>query len=165
MRTARSSFRPVHRRRGIQVLELLFALPLLFGLLIAALAYQRMLIVESGVTQAAIVGAREAGKGADLDDVTRAVNHVLAAYGVAISKPSGAVVVEHGQGPAAAYGDACPPATLPTGLGEVRVTVCVTLGAGKAAGNGPGILDSLAAVFQGKRLCASSLVSHEGPRG
>lgn len=165
MKTSHRRFRRVHRRRGIQVLELLFALPVLLGLLVAALAYQRMLIVQSGLTHAAIVGAREAGKGAGLCDVTRAVNQVLAAYGVAVSERSGSVVVQDGQGCAAEDDDTPHPAPLATGPREVRVTVCLTLGANKAAGKGSGIFDVLAAAFQGKRMCASSLVSQEGPRG
>jgi len=165
MKTSHRSRRTIYRRRGIQTLELLFAVPILFALLGAALVYERMLIVESGVTQASIAGAREAGKGASVDEVTGVVNHVLAAYGVAINDRSGSIVVERGGDLAAACGEACAPATPPTGPQEVRVTVCVTLGAGKAAAKGPGILDSLASFLHGKRLCASSLVSQEGPRG
>jgi hypothetical protein len=144
----------------MQVLELSFALPVLVGLLVAAMAYQRMLIVESGLTQAAIAGAREAGKGAGLDDVVHVVNEVLGAYGLEICERSGSVVVEQGHRPAAQYGKLAPPATVTPAAHEVRVTVSLALGQAKA-----GVVDTLVAAFRGKRMCASSLVSQEGPRG
>lgn len=155
MQTRRSR-RPGESRRGFQVLELLFAIPVLFGLLIAALAYQRLLVVESGVTQAAIAGAREAGKGADDGEIACVVRHVLAAYGLAVDDRSDSVLVQHGgqaDGGEAACDDRAAPAP-----GQVRVVVRVALGGGR------GLLDALAAAFHGEPLCASSLVSHEGPR-
>jgi hypothetical protein len=141
-------------------LELSFALPVLVGLLVAAMAYQRMLIVESGLTQAAIAGAREAGKGAGLEDVAQVVNEVLGAYGLEINERSSSVVVEHGYGCKEQFGKLSPPETPTPGQHEVRVTVSLALGAAKG-----GVMDSLVAAFRGKRMCASSLVSQEGPRG
>lgn len=160
MRNARRSLRSGDRRRGIQVLELSFALPVLVGLLVAAMAYQRMLIVESGLTQAAISGAREAGKGAGLEDVAQVVNEVLGAYGLEINERSSSVVIDHGQGCSEQFGKLAAPQTPTPGPHEVRVTVSLALGAAKG-----GVMDRLVAAFRGKRMCASSLVSQEGPRG
>ncbi len=95
-------------RRGFQTLELLFAVPVLAVLLLAALQCGKAMMVRSGVVQAATLAAREAGKGASIGEVARAVNCVLAAYGIAITDRPGSgakVTVQDGRGAVTQYGD------------------------------------------------------------
>jgi hypothetical protein len=155
-------------RRGFQVLELLFAVPVLAFLLLATVEFGQVMMVRSGVTQAATVAAREAGKGGNLEHVTQAVDCVLAAYGVAISDKPGSgtkVVLHDGCGTVTEYGDPgmalCPlPAIQPD---EIVATVWIHRSAKRADGRkliaaSHGVLGF---AFDGKQLCMSSLVKKE----
>jgi len=149
-------------------LELLFVVPVLFLLLIAAFVYGRVMIVRCGVTQAATVAAREAGKGASASDVARAVHRVLAACGVAISdKPgSGAKVILHdGLDEVSEYGDPNMTYAKPHGIqaDEVLATVWIKTTAKKADGTGPIVpsLGGLGSVLHGDQICVSSLVKKD----
>lgn len=155
-------------RRGFQVMELLFAAPILMVLFVAAMAYGKVMMLRSGVTRAAVAGAREAAKGGDILDVAEAVNRVLAAYEAAVTAGRGSgtkVLLERGAGTVAAYGDPClsltPPA--PAAGDEIRVTVCIAPGAKKTDGRRPVLPWSgiLGPVFYGNRLSIGSLVKSE----
>jgi hypothetical protein len=152
-------------RRGLVVLELLFVVPVLFVLLIAAVAYGRVLTVRCGVTQAATVAAREAAKGGNVWDVAKAVNGVLAAQGIAISDRRGSgtkVILQDGCGSLSEYGDpgmtyAKPPVIQPD---EVLTTVWVKTTAKKIDMKSPVVdsLGGLGSVLHGGDICVSSLV-------
>ncbi len=58
-------------------LEFILVLPLLVVTLFAVAQFAVALLVRQAVTQAALVGAREAGKGEGIDEVARAVDGVL----------------------------------------------------------------------------------------
>lgn len=58
-------------------LEFILVLPLLVVTLLAVAQFTVALLVRQAVTQAALVGAREAGKGEGIDEVARAVDGVL----------------------------------------------------------------------------------------
>ena len=150
------------RRRGFQVVELVFALPLAVLLLFAALNYGSMLMIRNALTHAVTVGAREAGKGGNIDDVVEAVNGVLAVHQIAITdKPSSGtkVAVQGGDGHIAEYGDA----KLSCGRSpsvqknEVCVTVWVHADAKKTDGLSSALpcFDFLGLCKQGFRLRAS----------
>ena len=146
------------KRHGIQAVELLFALPVLAALLLAAVGYARVLIVRSAVNQASAVAAREAGKGAAIQEIVVAVNRVLAVHGMAISDAAGSgtkVVLDDGFAGRGEYGD--PQLELQpsptTRANEVRVSVCVRI---------PGSNGFTAAIY-GRRLSSASVVKKEGP--
>jgi hypothetical protein len=152
-------------RRGLVVLELLFAVPVLFVLLIAAIAYGQVLMVRCGVTQAATVAAREAAKGGNVWDVAKAVNRVLAAHGVAISGRRGSgtkVILQDGSGRLSEYGD--PGMTYVkrpvTGPDEVLTIVWIKTTAKKMDMKSPivGSFGGLGDVLHGGEICVSSLV-------
>jgi len=129
------------QRRGFQVLELLFVVPVVALLLTAAIAYGGALIVYPSVVHAAAAGAREAGKGAGFGDVLEAVNASLAVHDAAIATAAGSgtkIVVEDSTG-VREYGDPCVvvPARAPLSPDEVRVLVCLRSGARKIDGKRP----------------------------
>jgi hypothetical protein len=137
-------------------------------LLLATVEYGQVMMVRSGVTQAATVAAREAGKGGDLEHVTRAVNCVLATYGVAISDAAGSgtkVILQDGCGTVTEYGDPgmairALPAIQPD---EIVATVWINRSAKRADGHkliapSPVVLGF---ACDGKQLCVSSLVKKE----
>jgi Flp pilus assembly protein TadG len=108
MKTKRHHRGASNTRRGLQALELLFAVPVLAVLLLTALQCGKAMMVRSGVVQAATVAAREAGKGAGIDEVTQAVNCILAAHGIAVTGRPGSgtkVAVQNGRGIVRQYGD------------------------------------------------------------
>jgi len=149
-------------------LELLFAVPVLFLLLVAAVAYGQVMVVRCGVTHAATVAAREAAKGASARDAAEAANRVLAACGVAITdRPgSGAKVILHdGSGEVQEYGDPNMTYVKPHGIGagEVLSTVWIKTTAGRADGRGAVVpsLAGLSAVLHGEQICVSALVKKD----
>ncbi len=156
-------------RRGTQVLELLFTLPLVMLLLVASLEFAGASMRRGALEHAATVGAREAGKGGDLGDVVAAVNEVLETHGITVNDAwaSGTkVVLEDGLGPVAEYGDPNlswrPSSKVPPG--EVRVSVWIDRRATEVGGNAPALssLNLLGPVGQG--LCLSSSVKTERAR-
>ncbi len=128
------------RRRGAQVLELLMVSPIFLIALVASVEYLPLLITQSTITQAAIVGAREAGKGADAEWVAVAANEVLEAIDIEIMDTLGSgmkVVVEDGA-VVTSWGDpslAVPLDPPSVDVGNVRVTVCILFSALKTSGN------------------------------
>lgn len=137
-------------------MELLFALPVLVALLLAAVGYARVLMVRSAVTQAATVAAREAGKGASLEDIVAAVNRVLAVHRMAVSDAMGSgtkVMLDTGWTGHGEYGDS--QLTLPPSpallADEARVMLCVRI---------PGSNAFTAAVY-GRHLSSTSIVKKE----
>jgi hypothetical protein len=144
-------------RNASVTLEFILVLPLLVVILFAVAQFTVTLLIRQAVTHAAIVGAREAGKGEGIEEVARAVDGVLeGAHGIDVATvtprtpplsasvldvaDSGVqIVLEVGQPDAEGrhaapyyFGDmnvtCIPPATPEIRFDEVRVTVCIDLG-------------------------------------
>ncbi len=168
MRNMRRQRRGQCRRRGVATLELLFAVPVLLLLLLAAVVYGQVMVVRCGVTHAATVAAREVAKGASARDAAEAANRVLAVCGVAISdRPgSGAKVILHdGFGEVLEYGDPNMAYRKPQGIGagEVLSTVWIDTAARTADGKSTIVpsLGGLSSVLHGGQICVSALVKKD----
>lgn len=126
------------RRRGVETLEALVAIPVLVIATIGALQFAILLAVQQTVTSAAIAGVKVAANldGGDINDVTDIVNEFLAVNGVQATSGGDAVVqLEAGLGDLSQTH----PSPNDTGISftpfgpplvaladnEVRVTVCV----------------------------------------
>ena len=153
------------RRRGVGTLELILTLPIVVVLLAALFEYGQLMILQSAVTHAATVGAREAGKCSDIEMVARAVQSVVGVNCIVISDAPGSgtkVVLEDGTDGTSVFGDDdldCGPPGNPLNPDEVRVTVCVHLSATP-------LCDPLGAFgfsLSDCRLHASALVKKEAP--
>lgn len=134
-----------HRRRGVEVLELLLVTPVILLALLGAFEFSMLTLNQSVVTHATTVGAREAAKDPTTSEVLAEINNVLAAYDIQITDSSGSgtvLVIQNGSSPAtpAKYGDPLltgecnPPANPALQADEVRVTICIALDAAKTSG-------------------------------
>ena len=122
------------------------------------------MIFQPAVIHAATVGAREAGKGADISEIVACVDGVLAPHCITISDTAGSgtkVILEEGLGPVTTeFGDPNLTCDLPANAlltDEVRVTVCIHFSAVP-------MCDALAPFgfsLADKRFEASSLVKVE----
>jgi hypothetical protein len=155
------------RCRGSVTLELLLVIPVLLIVLIGAVEFGTIQIVQPAITQAAGVGARQAGKEGDIVDVVEAVNGVLAAINVEITadpNSGGKVILEDGTDPPVEFGDPnldCDPPLNPVlDSDEVRVTVCVEVAATPVID----AHDSYGITLSGKRFRVSSVVKKEIPQ-
>lgn len=117
------------RRRGSQTVELILVLPLLLIVSLAIFQFGVLMVVHQAVSHAATVAAREAGKGATVQDLECVVNEVLSPHGITIGDRA-SVLLEDPQAapPIESKGNltCTAPATPPLDSGEVRVTVCVS---------------------------------------
>jgi Flp pilus assembly protein TadG len=109
-------------------LEVILVLPILLIVFLAALQFGILMVVQQAVAHAATVGAREAAKGADIDEVACVVNQMLSPH--ALTVPCNAsVVLEDPAGTPTQQrrgSTTCNPPPGPTlDSDEVRVTVCV----------------------------------------
>jgi Flp pilus assembly protein TadG len=127
---------PKRRHRGVGTLELILTLPVVVVLLVATVEYTTVAVLQSVVTHAATVAARESGKCADINVAVHAAQTIVAKNYITISDTSGSgtmVTLEDGLLPAATYGDsALAGVDVPTSgiaADEVRVTLCVNLAA------------------------------------
>lgn len=150
------------QRRGTMTLELLFAAPVLFLLLLAAVSYSQASIIRSGVAQAATVAAREAGKGASPRDVAVAVDRVLHTCGLRLSRAAGsgtAVVLQDGVQGVWHCGDPGLRAKQLAKLHPEEVLATVRINASGAMGARSllGRLGGMALAFQGNEICISSI--------
>jgi hypothetical protein len=123
-----------------------------------------LLTVREGVAAAAIKGAREAGKGADLTETSVVVRSVLNKYGTNLA--NNAVVRLEDPGTPARSGVApdpppftCDAPASDLSVGNVRVTVCVEL----TSSNIPiiGQLGNFGLSLVGKIMCRSAVVKKE----
>jgi hypothetical protein len=90
-------------RNASVTLEFILVLPLLVVILFAVAQFTVALLIRQAVTHAAIVGAREAGKGEGIEEVARAVDGVLdGAHGIDVAT----VTVPPGTPPVSALVDA-----------------------------------------------------------
>ena len=155
-------------RRGLLTLEMLFVLPFVLLLFVAALQYGRALVIHSAMTQAATVAAREAGKGADVEDIARAANCILASHGIEINGVAGSglkIVLHDGCRSATQYGD--PNWALPDSPSlrpeEVLATVCMKFNARHTDGSRvvANTFGLLGAAFQDDQFCVRCLVKKQ----
>ena len=141
-------------------MELVIALVVLIVLFVAGIQFGTTMIVEQAVTHAAAVGAREAGKGADIDELECVVERILAPHVVNVG-PCASVVLEDPSAarPVQQAGSlACNPPSEPAlQPGEVRVTVSVDLSKRPFFN----ALGSLGISSHGKRFTVSSVVYRE----
>ncbi len=112
------------RRRGAVVMESILAITVLLMLTLAIIEFGVAVSVQNAISQAAVKGAREAGKGADIVNV---VNNVLAPHDITIGDGAGLLLED----PAAMFQDsrgdvACQPPAAVLNDGFVRLTVCVS---------------------------------------
>jgi len=114
--------------RGVQTLELVIVLPILLIATFAVYQFGVAMIIDSAITHAASVAAREAGKGASMDDVARSVDEVLRVHHLTVGADV-SVVLEEGNGSRQQRGTlpCTPPATPTLGPGDVRVTISVNM--------------------------------------
>jgi len=70
------------RRAGVETLELILVTPIVVILLVAILQFGSVHIVQEAITNAATVGAREAAKGAPIEEVAVSVDAVLEPHGI-----------------------------------------------------------------------------------
>ena len=154
-------------RRGAQVLEMVLITPIFVAVLVAAVEYVPVLVGHSTLTHAAGVGAREAGKGGNINDVVAAVNKVLLANNLAVTDASGSgtmVVLQDGAN-SSSFGDPDLTCQLPPSpaSGEVRVTLQVLFSATKIGSAVPMVSpwNVFGYTLHGKQFQISSLVGKE----
>ena len=157
--------RSARQRRGVQVLEMILITPVFVAVFVAAAEYVPVLIGQSTLTHAVGEGAREAGKGGNLNDVVAAVNKVLLANNLAVTDTPGSgtmVVLQDGPN-TFEFGDpnlSFAPPPSPAG-GEVRVTLNVLFSATKIGSTIPMVspFNVFGYTLDGKRFQVSSLAS------
>jgi Flp pilus assembly protein TadG len=115
------------RRRGAVVMESILVITILLMLTLAVIEFGVAVSVQNAISQATIKGAREAGKGADIDDVVSVVNNVLAPHNITIGNGAGLLLED----PAALFQDSrgdvtCQPPAAALNNGFVRLTVGVS---------------------------------------
>ncbi|MHB8901762.1 MAG: TadE/TadG family type IV pilus assembly protein [Thermoguttaceae bacterium] len=145
----------------METLELILVLPVLLILIVFCVQFAMVALFQSAVVHAATVGAREAGKGADLATVVEVVQRIVGVHCITIDGSGTKVVLEDSDSllPAQAFGDPTlcnPPASL-LGPNQVRVTVCVDLSATPFCN----ALANWGVTFAGRTLKGSSVVVKE----
>lgn len=168
--TRRKRPRTCRSRRGIEVLEIILALPVLLIATIALIELGVLMVFDQTVVTASTKGAREAGKGANITEIRDVVNTFLGVHGVAITEASntGNIVLEVGTagGPVvtSVNSNPCTPPGPAVVDGEVRVTVGVELLNPLFPSEAPPVPDALATFgfsLSGRSLKSSTLVRQE----
>lgn len=165
------------RRRGVEAVEVIVALPVLIIATLAIFQFGILMLIYQAVATATIEGAREAGKGGNINAVASVVNQILVPHGVVVTTTStdANIVIEQSDPPAAPVttmlnGNPCYPPTgvpLSTIHRETRVTFSLSLvpqGATSAWGTRQGVPNWLSIFgfsLAGKRFEVSSLVRTE----
>ena len=128
----------LRRRRGSVTVELIIAVVILVVLLVAVFEYATLMVLQATITHAATVGAREAGKGAQIDEVVEVVQAIVGVNCITLSDAADSgtrVILEDGNSTCGttSYGDPnftdCAVPTNPLSADEVRVTVCIAIDA------------------------------------
>jgi hypothetical protein len=160
MQSARLSCagRSPRRRRGVTTIESILVLFMLIFATLGALQFGLALVVKQAITHAATVAAREAAKGADLDELEEVVEKVLEGHQIVIG-PDATLVLEPGILPPVTRGDYdCTQPVQPViDSDEVRVTLCVSLTAPPFLN----ILRNYGLDFTGCSFMASSVATYE----
>jgi Flp pilus assembly protein TadG len=165
------------RRAGIETLELILVTPIVVILLVATLQFGSVHLVQEAIKHAATVGAREAAKGAPIEEVAVSIDAVLEPHGIDVATKtiSGSTItytphtgtrvfIEYGPGSVQVedFGDSSfgsHPTSPSLATPEVRVTVNVKLD--QAPIINVGALSSLGFIFQGDRFQESSVARLE----
>ena len=148
------------RRRGLQTLEVVLVLPILLLVSLAIFQFGILVLVQQSVAHAATVTAREAAKGADVDELVLVANQILGPHCIEIGTDAAVVLEDVVAAQTLDYQGSLtcnPPVDPPTDADEVRTTICVGL-------NQKPFLTALKAYsidFSGKRFEISSLVKKE----
>jgi TadE-like protein len=148
------------RRRGMQTLEVVLVLPILLLVSLAIFQFGILVLVQQSVAHAATVTAREAGKGADVDELAWVADQILGPHCITIGDNAAVVLEDVLADPPIQYRGslACePPVEPPIYADEVRTTICVDLV------QKPFLraLEAYCIDFSGKRFEISSLVKKE----
>jgi Flp pilus assembly protein TadG len=159
------------RRAGIETLELILVTPIIVILLVATLQFGSVHLVQEAITHAAKVGAREAAKGAPIEEVAVSIDAVLEPHGIDVAdktinmdgsitytpKTGTRVFVEYGPDSVTveSFGDTSvgtPPtsSSMPT-LAEPEVRVSVLVRLEQAPILSPEALKRLGFTFSGDR--------------
>ena len=144
------------RRGGMQTLEVVLVLPILLAVSLAIFQFGILVLVQQSVAHAATVTAREAGKGADVDELVAVANQVLGPHCITIGADA-AVVLEDGVPEYRGSLTCNPPAEPLMYADEVRTTISV----GLVQKPFLTALKSYGVDFTGKRFEISSLVKKE----
>lgn len=87
------------RRRGVESVEVMVALPVLVIVTLAIFQFGILMLIYQAVVTATVEGAREAGKGGNINAVATVINQILVPHGVVVSSTStdANIVVEQSQ--------------------------------------------------------------------
>lgn len=137
-------------RRGVQVLELILTLPILFLTLIAGIQFSSVISVDTTLCQASLEIARLAAMECDADQLSDRASEFLAIHNMAIG-PGVRIVVEDETGEVHSFGDTS--LTSPT-FGTPVETNCVraTLLAETASSPIPNLLRDFCIDYAGKQF-------------
>lgn len=127
-----------NRRHGVQVLELILVTPVIVILLVATIQFGSVHLIQSAITHAATVGAREGAQEATVAEVALEVDEVLEPHGIDVvnggSPVAGTKVILEVGTDVTQFGDPSftvsapqPPEFPALGPAEVRATVYVKL--------------------------------------
>lgn len=148
------------KRTGKLTAEAVVVIPILLIITVALLEFSVVLTLRRSIANAAILGSREAGKGATADDVADLVEASLGAYNLVIGPAAGILLEDPQLLIAETRGLMCAAPGSNLSNGNVRVTVC-------AASTGTPLVGSLqdlgAADFLGSILSVSAVAKKECP--
>ena len=148
------------RRRGMQTLEVVLVLPILLLVSLAIFQFGILVLVQQSVAHAATVTAREAGKGADVDELVLVADEILGPHCITIGADAAVVLEDLAADQPIEYRGSLecnPRVEPPIYADEVRTTLCVDLV------QRPFLtaLEAYCIDFSGKRFEISSLVKKE----
>ena len=92
------------RRRGVQTLELILALPILVLLLFGCMQLSTMLTVKNSICAAAMEAGRCAGSGAELSEIEGVVDDILGVHNMVLG-PGVRLVLQDADGQVVSAGD------------------------------------------------------------
>jgi len=151
-----------NRRKGLSTLEMILVLPILLLVTFAGIEFGVLLLVRQAVSHAATVAAREAAKGADMDDLEIVIEKVLGPHDIKIGCCASFVLEDpSATDPVQQSGTfACTHPPVPClDPDEVRVTVCIDMGKRPCLN----ALKSFGLDLSGRRMAASSFAKKESP--
>jgi TadE-like protein len=151
------SGRRCNQRRGAFAIELIMVLLVLILATFVSLQFGIALIVKQAVAEASTVAAREAAKGATLNELTCDINRVLAGHQIMIGSNASYVLEDPLPEPLQGTLPCSPPATPLLDGDEVRVTLCVSLTAHPILN----ILQMYGIDYTGRKFMISSVATRE----
>ena len=150
--------RRTRKRRGVHTIELIMVLFVLVLATFVTVQFGTALIVKQTVAEASTVAAREAAKGATLDELTCYIDRVLGIHGIMIGANASYTLERNGiEEPLQGSLPCDPPATPMIDPDEVRVTLCVSLTTHPILN----ILQPYGVDYTGKKFMISSVATLE----